>query len=440
MKLPKRQNGAKFKDAARVVELPESQLAWPLPLAALIASAWAWVITIFAAIFLTSLIWITTADSSTDYANSIYASFAVILLAHSIPVAAGGLAFSIPPLVLTFISMWLLKKATQWAVRSSLITNLAGVLILIGSMMVSYAVLALIVSTFAATVADINASRVLIHSGLWALAGTLWGILRSPGEIGPAEKRNYTNAGERTNFVVKPQSPHSLLVNLWRSTPSAFQFGFAFAIRSLLIQIMIAFAFAATIFVFTLNDMYDIISLVATDTMSTIVMVLSFVLFIPNITIWYLSLLIGPGVVVGGGSAITLITQAVGALPALPMFVVIPHSLPWIARLLIVVPVLSAFLVAATFGRKQFGYKPVPTSVAISIAIYSGFAAAFFTFILSAQASGAFGAGRFLEVGINLWQISLWAFVWGAVGVLLGFILPNYVQSPRSNKRANPKN
>jgi hypothetical protein len=47
----------------------------------------------------------------------------------------------------------------------------------------------------------------------------------------------------------------------------------------------------------------------------------------------------------------------------------------------------------------------------------------FFAFILSAQASGAFGAGRFLEVGINLWQISLWAFVWGSVGASLGLLL-----------------
>ncbi len=440
MKLPKRQNAAKLKDAARAVELPEAQLAWPLPLAALIATSWAWVITVFASVLIASIIWITTADSTTDYGNSIYASFAVVLLAHSIPVGAGGLTFSIPPLVITFISMWLLKKATQWAVRSTLITNLAGVLILVGSIMISYSVLALIVSAFAATVAEINASRVLLHSGLWALAGSLWGILRSPGEIGPAEKRNYTNAGERTEFVVKPQSPHTLLINLWHSTPSAFQFGFAFAIRSLLIQIMIAFLFATTIFVFTLNDMYDVISLVATDTMSTVVMVLSFVLYIPNITIWYLSLLVGPGVVVGGGSAVTLITQAVGALPTLPMFVVIPYSLPWIARILIVVPALSAFLVAATFGRKQFGYKPVPPLVAVSIAVYSGLVSAFFAFLLSTQSSGAFGAGRFLEVGINLWQISLWAFAWSAVGVIAGFILPNYVQTPRANKRAKPKN
>jgi hypothetical protein len=440
VKLPKRQSAAKFKDAARVVELPDSQLAWPIPLAALIATAWAWVITIFFLVAVSSLVWITTADSITNYADSIYTSFALVLLAHSIPVAAGGLVFSIPPLVITLLVVWLIKKSTQWAVRSTLITNLANVLILIFSMMVCYASLALVVMAFAAPVAEINASRVLIHSGLWALVGTLWGILRSPGEIGPAEKRNYTTAGERTNFAVKPQSPHSLLIDLWQSTSSAFQYGFAFSVRSLLIQFLFAFGFATTLFVFTLNDMYDVISLVATDTMSTVVLVLSFVLYIPNIVIWYLALLIGPGVVVGGGSAVTLITQAVGALPTLPMFTVIPYSLPWAARLLILIPALSSFLVAATFGRKQFGYKQVPTINAISIAIYSGLVSAFFAFILSAQASGAFGAGRFLEVGINLWQIALWAFAWGLLGTLAGFILPNFISFPRSNKPSKSKN
>lgn len=440
MKLPKRQNTAKLKSAARAMELPTSQLAWPIPLAALIATAWVWVIAIFISVLVSSVIWITTADSTTDYANAIYTSFTLVLLAHSIPVAAGGLVFSIPPLVITFLMVWLIKKATQWAVRSTLITNLAGVMMLISTMMIGYAILSLAVSAIASPVADINASRVLIHSGLWALAGSLWGIMRSPGEIGPAEKRNYTNAGERTNFNIKPQSPHTLLINLWHSTASAFRFGFSIAIRALIIQILIAFAFATSIFVFALSDMYEVVSLVATDSMSTVVLVLSFVLYIPNIVIWYMALLIGPGFVVGGGSAVTLITQAVGALPTLPMFTVIPNSLPWIARILILVPTLSAFVVAATFGRKQFGYKPVPTLVGVSIAIYSGLVSAFFAFILSAQASGAFGAGRFLEVGINLWQIALWAFAWGLVGTAFGFILPNYMSNPRTKKPKKPKN
>ncbi len=420
MKLFKAKNAAKLKDAARAVELPASQIAWPIPLAALIATSWAWVITIFASVVVSSLVWITTADSTTDYANSIYTSFALVLLAHSIPVVAGGLSFSIPPLVITGLLIWLIKRSTQWAVRSTLITNLAGVLVLIASFMVSYATLALAVSAIASPVADFNASRVLIHAGLWALVGSLWGILRSPGEIGPAEKRNYKNAGERTNFNVKPQSPHALVIDLWHSTPSAFRLGFAFATRALFLQLIFAFIFAAVIFVFALNDMYDIVSLVATDTFSTIILILSLVLYVPNIIIWYFAILTGPGVVIGGGSAVTLITQAVGALPTLPMFTVIPHSLPWLTRILIVLPVLSSFLVASTFGRKQFGYKTVPNSVAVSIAIYAGFVSAFFAFILSAQASGAFGAGRFLEVGINLWQISLWAFAWGFIGTLVG--------------------
>ena len=302
MKLPKRQSAAKLKDAARAVELQAPTLAWPIPLAALIATTWAWVITIFISVVIASIIWISTADSTTNYANSIYTSFAVVLLAHSIPVSAGGLMFSIPPLIITLLVVWLIKKATQWAVRSTLITNLAGVLMLISALIISYSVLALAVTAITSPIAEINASRVLIHSGLWALVGSLWGILRSPGEIGPAEKRNYTNAGERTNFKIKPQSPHTLLIELWHSTPSAFRYGFAFAIRALIIQILIAFVFATTIFMFTLSDMYDVISLVATDTMSTVVLILSFVLFIPNIVIWYMALLVGPGFVVGGGS------------------------------------------------------------------------------------------------------------------------------------------
>lgn len=422
MKLPKRGNSEKLKDAVRNVELPQSQFAWPIPVAALIAAAWVWAILTFVSVLLASVVWISTADSITQYWSAIYTSFTLVLLSHSIPVAAGGLTFSIPPLVITFFAIWLIKKATQWAVRSTIVTNLAGALILIITMTISYSTLALVLSAFASSVADINASKVIIHSSLWSLVGIIWGILRSPGEIGPSEKRTYTNSGERTESEVKPQSPHTLLVRLWQSSPSTFQIGFGIAVRALLIQIGIAFAFAAIIFAFSIPEMLNVVSMIATDTTSTVILILSFVIFAPNIIIWYLALIIGPGIVVGGGSALTLITQVVGALPALPIFSVVPHNLPWIARILIVVPVAATYLVASTFGRRQFQNRDVPTSIAISVAIFSGLVASFFAFILSAQASGAFGAGRFLEVGINLWQISLWAFVWGAVGASLGLL------------------
>ena len=422
MKLPKRRSAEKLKDAVRSVELPQSQFAWPIPLAALIAASWVWVIITFVAILLASGIWISTADSITQYSSAIYSSFALVLLSHSIPVTAGGLTFSIPPLVITFFVIWLIKKATQWAVRSTLVTNLAGALLLIVTMMISYSLLALVMSAFASDVANFNASKVLMHSSLWSLAGILWGILRSPGEVGPTEKRTYTNSGERTEASIKPQSPHTLLVNLWQSTPSTLQIGFAIAIRSFLIIFGVAFLFTAVVFAISIPEMLNVVSLIATDTNSTVVMILSFVIFIPNIIVWYMALLIGPGIVVGGGSAITLITQVVGALPALPIFSVIPHNLPWIARILILVPVTSTYLVAATFGRRQFQNRQVPISIAISVAIYSGLASSFIAFIFSAQASGAFGAGRFLDVGINLWQISLWAFAWGAIGASLGLI------------------
>lgn len=438
MKVPKRQNAAKFKDvASKAVELPTSQIAWPIPLAALIATSWVWVIAIFISVLLSSLIWITTADVATDYANSVYTAFVVILLSHSIPIVAGGLTFSIPPLIITVFMVWLIKKATQWAVKSTLITNLAGVLLLVASIMLNYAILALIVSAIASPVASINASRVIIHASLWALVGSVWGILRSPGEIGPSEKRQYSNVGDRTNFTVKPQSPHTLLIDLWQSSPNALKFGFAFASRSMLLQLIIAFLFASVIFVFSLNDMLDVISLVATNTVSTIVLIASFVVYIPNIIIWYFSLLVGPGFVVGGGSAVTLVTQVVGALPTLPIFTIIPSSLPWMGRVLILVPVLSSLMVAATFGRRQFNYRPIPTAVAISIAIYSGLFSAFFAFVLSAQASGAFGAGRFLEVGINLWQFSLWAFVWAFVGTTSGLLFSTYLYSKRAKNSSN---
>ncbi|MEY4322748.1 MAG: hypothetical protein RL410_529, partial [Actinomycetota bacterium] len=131
--------------------------------------------------------------------------------------------------------------------------------------------------------------------------------------------------------------------------------------------------------------------------------------FLPTVAIWFSALLIGPGFVVGGGSAVTLITQVVGPLPAVPFLTLIPTHLPWLARLLLVLPALAAFLL---------GNIKVKPAEQLSFVIAASLTTAVINTWLSTLASGALGIGRFQIVGVSMAQTFLWSLLWTALGMV----------------------
>ena len=126
---------------------------------------------------------------------------------------------------------------------------------------------------------------------------------------------------------------------------------------------------------------------------------------LPNLIIFGTSWLTGVGFAIGTGSYVSPLATQLGPIPALPVFAAIPTGGFDRGILFALLPILAAFvgtILVRRFAddmRWEYGTR---TSAAFSLALLAGLTSALVGFVMAALASGAFGPGRFQEVGINL--------------------------------------
>ncbi|MEY4348178.1 MAG: hypothetical protein RIS43_597, partial [Actinomycetota bacterium] len=122
--------------------------------------------------FVMSIGWILTSDSHTTFFAALQAGVGIWLLSHAVPLNLGDMVFGLPPLVLTFFAVWMMRRAMKWAIRSTIIVNAACVLLLIFSMAITYAFIAVSFSLLFASGAQVNSARLLLAAIGWTfLAG-----------------------------------------------------------------------------------------------------------------------------------------------------------------------------------------------------------------------------------------------------------------------------
>lgn len=120
---------------------------------------------------------------------------------------------------------------------------------------------------------------------------------------------------------------------------------------------------------------------------------------LPNLALWVVALLAGPGFSVVDGAHTTLTGSSAGLLPLVPVFGAIPEpgEFPWVARLLVLVPVL----VGAYVGRRSLGavarLSSLRTKGSVAIAACALVAAA--VGLLDGLAGGSLGAYRLSDIG-----------------------------------------
>ena len=399
----------KRKRSVKALELPESPLAWPIPIAGAIAGLWSALVSLIAILFVMSIGWILTSDSHTEFTSSLQAGVALWLLMHAVPISLGGMVFGLAPLVATFAMVWVLRRAMKWAVRSSLVVNPAGVLLLLFSMAVTYAVIAVFFSLLITDNVQVNASRLILASTGWALIGGVWGIASSKGVVGPAEKRTFNAVGQRTEARIKARAPFAIVDETWNSIPSHFRLGIITGARLSVVTLLLGALMMIVMLVVHFSDLNAVIGILSSQSTSHFAIILLTLVYLPTVAIWMSSLIIGPGFVVGGGSAVTMITQVVGPLPAVPFLALIPTQLPWVMRLLLVLPAVAAFIV---------GNKRVRANELAGFIVATATTSALLNAWISTLASGELGSGRFQLVGISLVQTFVWTFFWTVLGLV----------------------
>lgn len=120
-------------------------------------------------------------------------------------------------------------------------------------------------------------------------------------------------------------------------------------------------------------------------------------LYAPNLAVWALSWMAGPGFGIGTDSSITLTTAEPGLLPLIPVFGALPEPgpLPAVVRMVLVLPIAAGFFLERRSAR-MVGTDPLDRALAAaSGCVVAGLGAV----LLGFAAGGSLGSARLAVVG-----------------------------------------
>lgn len=148
---------------------------------------------------------------------------------------------------------------------------------------------------------------------------------------------------------------------------------------------------------------------VHTGVLGGVALTLGQLTILPNLVIWGVSWLVGPGFAIGTASAVSPLGTHLGPLPAVPVLGALPTGDLGLGFLGLLVPVLAGFLAAVVIRsrmpsvdtRGSFGQVGLGVGIGISAGILLG--------LLAWSSAGAAGPGRLADVGPNPWLVGAFA-------------------------------
>ncbi|GAA4143465.1 cell division protein PerM [Leifsonia shinshuensis] len=143
--------------------------------------------------------------------------------------------------------------------------------------------------------------------------------------------------------------------------------------------------------------------------------------FLPNLVIWLMSWLVGPGFAIGTGSTVSPLGTALGPLPGVPLFGVIPAHGYAFGLAGVIVPLLAGFFAAALLRatrRAQTDGALALVLTALGIGVVAGIELG----LLAWWSAGALGPGRLHDVGPNPWLVGALAAAEVAVAAVIGLL------------------
>jgi hypothetical protein len=145
------------------------------------------------------------------------------------------------------------------------------------------------------------------------------------------------------------------------------------------------------------------------------------IMILPNLVIWAVSWLVGPGFAIGTGSAVSPLGTTLGPLPSIPVLGALPHGDVTFAFVGLLVPVLAGFVAGAVLrGRLSAGLASNRAAWMLAAALGIGVVGGVILGLLAWAASGSIGPGRLQDVGPDPLAVGLWAAVEIGVAALVG--------------------
>jgi hypothetical protein len=147
-------------------------------------------------------------------------------------------------------------------------------------------------------------------------------------------------------------------------------------------------------------------------------------MFIPNLVIWTMAWLVGPGFAIGTGSLVSPVATQLGPIPAIPVLGALPTGDLSAGFVAVLVPIVAGFLVAVVIRPRVVRELGDASSAgwlllsAAALGVWSGMVLG----LLAAFSGGGAGPGRLASVGPDALSVGLWAALEVTIGAVAGFV------------------
>jgi hypothetical protein len=317
---------------------------------------------------LVTVVWAVSARGDDGLLTPVAASGVVWLVAHHAAVDTGPATVTLLPMLLLALPLLLLQRAGRWAARATATTDPGDAALLVVAATAAYATLAFLVAQGAS----------LGNGTVSPLAALGWTVLVAGVGL---------SAGVVDGAGLRPVLLARFPVALRRSGLVAGTAGSALAV--------VVGVVAAAAVVARWSTETALSQQAAPGPGDALGLFLVSLAYLPNLLVWTLSYVAGPGFAVGGGASVDPFSATGALLPGVPVLGVVPPDAPAAAPLLLLLPVLCGIVASVVLRRR--GHLELLDEV---VALLGGSAlVGLGTVLLCALSRGSLGAGRLAVLG-----------------------------------------
>jgi hypothetical protein len=329
---------------------------------------------------------------------------------HSVPFEIGETVVGVLPWGFLVVPAFILWKVTHWALKSAQPKTAFEFIRVSLSISLVYSAFAGLIS-FVSSTADLSTS---------ALSSVLHALLVS---LGVTTICIVSFAPSRT--IVTDALPKLFVAGI---RPAVISFGLLFVAGSLLTSISL---------VINWEQVRAVTTLMAPGFIDGFFLTLLEIGYLPVISVWAMSYLLGPGIVLGGG-VVSLETASPGALPAFPLLSVLPSEPVSLSAYFILVPIFIGIMIYFLVPRERWSAQGDSMAVALSFVVrwreiftlmVSVGLLSILIWIAASISSGPLGSGNLKFIGPEPLQMSIAAVTVCGLSALLALVLPRTVMS-----------
>ena len=348
------------------VDSPSPRAWWVVaPLAAIWAAALGW--AIFALPVLAA--WVASVQSTADWGPVLRTSGLVWVVGHDVPVQVESATYSLLPLGLLVIPVYLLIHAGRWAGRAARVDNIRDWLLVAGGGAVIYTLIVSVVSFLARVPGARTSTKYALLAALAISVLSLsWGVLR----------------GSSMRSVIIDAIPSDIRV----------------VIRGAVIGIATLIAMGAALVAFSLilhfGEVIRIQQFLDPGPLGGIALLLLGVGYIPVAAMWAVSYCLGAGVTIGGGVSLSpfIAVSMPVELPPFPLLAALPQDVGLVAWALPAIGVVAGALIAISVARGIF-----PLGRRVALAAGASVLSAIGVYLLLFMSSGSLGTMNLVQLG-----------------------------------------